>query len=225
MLGFFQPVPVSVGRMPLTDRSARSGLCCRSRCEVAPRCTTKLKNTHGTEFREPLYPWHPWFGLRVGVHAAIERSGGTVFRCSLSGSDADRWLEVPAWMFDRSACAKVRVADAHVDLAALTNLAAFLRHVRNGRFTSSNAPLSGVSILSRDQNRGELHATPNEAGAPLCATTRRPIRSRTADDDRRHAGMVWAANGDTSGTDQPDDTIDPGACRQEPDQLDSGGRS
>jgi hypothetical protein len=66
--------------------------------------------------RELLYPWHPWFGLRIGVHAAIERSSGTVFRCSLSGSDADRWLEVPAWMFDRSACAKVRVADAHVDL-------------------------------------------------------------------------------------------------------------
>src|SRR2546430_8750752 len=75
-----------------------------------------------TEFRELLYPWHPWFGLRVGVHAAIERSSDTVFRCSLSGSDADRWLEVPAWMFDRSACAKVQVADAHVDLAALTHL-------------------------------------------------------------------------------------------------------
>jgi hypothetical protein len=27
-------------------------------------------------------------------------------------------------MFDRSACAKVQVADAHVDLAALTHLAA-----------------------------------------------------------------------------------------------------
>jgi hypothetical protein len=26
LLGFFQPVPVSAGRMPLTDRSARSGL-------------------------------------------------------------------------------------------------------------------------------------------------------------------------------------------------------
>jgi exodeoxyribonuclease V alpha subunit len=46
---------------------------------------------HGTEFRELLYPWHPWFGLWVGVHAAIETSGGTVFRCSLSGSDADRF--------------------------------------------------------------------------------------------------------------------------------------
>src|SRR5258708_1864682 len=176
--------------MPLTDRSARSGLCCRSRCEVAPRCTTKLKNTHGTEFREPLYPWHPWFGLRVGVHAAIERSGGTVFRCSLSGSDADRWLEVPAWMFDRSACAKVRVADAHVDLAALTNLAAFLRHMRNGRLTSSNAPLSGLSILSPHPNRGRPHATPNEAAPPLCATPRRPLPPRTPHHHRPPPGTA-----------------------------------
>src|SRR4030095_14131970 len=125
----------------------------------------------------------------------------------------------------RSACAKVQVADAHVDLAALTHLAALLRRALNDRFTSSNAPLSGVSILSHDQNRGELHAMSNEAGAPLCTTTGRPVRSRTASDDRRHAGMVWAANGDTSGTDQPDDTIDPGACRQEQDRLESGGRS
>src|SRR5438552_19155026 len=106
-----------------------------------------------TEFRELLYPWHPWFGLRVGVHAAIERSSDTVFRCSLSGSDADRWLEVPAWMFDRSACAKVQVADAHVDLAALTHLAALLRRALIDRFTSSNAPLLGVSILSQPARR------------------------------------------------------------------------
>src|SRR5438093_11349591 len=81
---------------------------------AAPRCTTRLENAHGTEFRELLYPWHPWFGLRVGVHEAIERSDGSVFRCSLSGSDADRWLEVPAWMFDRSACAGMRASSAAV---------------------------------------------------------------------------------------------------------------
>src|SRR5215475_6722795 len=40
-------------------------------------------------------------------------------------------------MFELSACAKVRVADAHVDLVAPTNLAALLRHVLNDRFTSS----------------------------------------------------------------------------------------
>src|SRR5262249_32073468 len=152
--------------------------------------------------------------------------GGTVFRCSLSGSDADRWLEVPAWMFDQSACARVRVAaDAHVDLAALTALAALLRHVLDNRFASSNAPLSGVSSLSRDHNRGEAHATPNEAagGGPPGAATDGPVRRRTAKD--RHAGVVRAANADTSSTDRANDTVDPGACRQDPDRLDSGGRS
>jgi hypothetical protein len=54
-----------------------------------------------------------------------------VFRPSLSGSDAGRWLEIPAWMFDRSACARLRVAtDAHADLAALTTLATLLRRRR-----------------------------------------------------------------------------------------------
>ena len=151
-----------------------------------------------------------------------------VFRCSLSGSDADRWLEVPAWMFDRSACAKVRVAaDAHADLAALTTLATLLRHVLNDRFASSNALLSGASGLSRDQNRGEVHATPDEAdaGAPPRAATNRPVRRRTAEDDRRHAGVVRATDGDTSSADRPDDTVDPGACRQDPDWLDAGDRS
>jgi hypothetical protein len=43
------------------------------------------------------------------VHEAIEKSDGGVFRCSLSGSDTGCWLEVPAWMFNRSACARVRL--------------------------------------------------------------------------------------------------------------------
>jgi hypothetical protein len=131
-------------------------------------------------------------------------------------------------MFDRSACARVRVAaDAHVDLAALTMLAALLQDALSNRIASSNARLSGVSSLFRDQNRGEAHATPDEAevGAPSRAATDRFIRSKTADDDRQHAGVVRAANGDTSGTDGPADTVDPGACQQEPGWLDSGGRS
>ena len=129
-------------------------------------CTTTLENAHGTEFRELLYPWHPWFGLRVGIHAAIDKPDGVVFRCSLSGLDADRWLEVPAWMFDRSACGRVRAAaDACVELAALTALAALLRQVLNDHLASSNAPLSGVLGVSREPNRGELHATPDQAAA------------------------------------------------------------
>ena len=194
--------------------------------EAAPHYTTRLANAHGTEFRELLYPWHPWYGVRVGVYAAIERSGGVIFRCNLTGSDADRWLEIPAWMFDRSACASTRVAaDARTDLAALTALAALLRHVLNDRFASSNTRLSGAPRLSRDQNRGEVHATPDEAdvGALPRAAADGSVRRRTAEDDRRHASVVRAADGDTSGTDRPDDTVDPGACRQQPEWR--GGRS
>ena len=164
-------------------------------------CTTKLENTHGTEFRELLYPWHPWFGLRVCVHAVVEKSDGVAFRCSVTGSNVDRWLEVPAWMFDRSACSHAgAVTDPHADLAALTALAGFLRHALNGRVASSDIPLSDLSRSSRDQNRGEAHATANEvaASAPQCAAADRPVRRRIAKDDRQHAGLVRAASGDTA---------------------------
>jgi hypothetical protein len=60
-------------------------------------CTTRLENAHGTAFQELLYPWQPWFGLRLDVHRAIDRPEGLTFRCSLRGSDADRWVEVAAW--------------------------------------------------------------------------------------------------------------------------------
>jgi hypothetical protein len=131
---------------------------------AAPHCTTKLENAHSTEFRELLYPWHPWSDLRIGIHEAIERPGGVVFRCDLTASDAHRWLEIPAWMFDRSACAKVRLAvEPHTDLSALVMLGALLRDVRNIRSTASDAADSSVSPLPGDQNRGETHATPDSA--------------------------------------------------------------
>ena len=62
-------------------------------------CITKLDNAHGTEFGELLYPWHPWAGLRIGLHESVSKPDGIVFRCRLHG----RRLEIPAWMFDRSA--------------------------------------------------------------------------------------------------------------------------
>jgi hypothetical protein len=63
---FFPFIAISAGRVPLTGRRARSGFHCRSRCEAAPRCTTRLENAHNTEFRELLYPRHPWSGPHCG---------------------------------------------------------------------------------------------------------------------------------------------------------------
>jgi hypothetical protein len=180
---------------------------------VANDCITKLENAHGTEFGELLYPWHPWAG---GLHESVSKADGIVFRCRLHG----RRLEIPAWMFDRSACARVRVAaDAHVDFGAVAALTALLRSA------SSNAPLSGAPELSHDQNQGEVHATADKAASEATprTTADRPVRRRTAQLDRQHAGVVHAAAGHTSGADQLDNAIDPGARRRETDWLNNGG--
>ena len=49
--------------------------------------------------------------MRVAIHEAVDKADGVVFRCTLSGSAADRWLEVPAWMFDRARCLDPLAAD------------------------------------------------------------------------------------------------------------------
>ena len=185
-------------------------------------CTTRLENTHGTEFLELLYRWHPWSGLRVGIHEAVERQDGVVYRCDLKASAASRWLEIPAWMFDRATCAKVRLsAEPRTDLSALVMLGALLRDARNKRSGASDAPESGVSPLSGDQNRGERHATPEqtEDRTPPRAAANGPVRRGRAD-DRRHARLVRITDGDTGGADHSDDAADPGSCRQAPDRFD-----
>src|SRR5262245_4307609 len=101
-------------------------------------------------------------------------------------------------MFDRSACAKVRLAvEPHTDLSALVMLGALLRDVPNIRSTASDAADSSVSPLPGDQNRGETHATPEqtEVGMPPRTTANRPVRRERAD-HRRHAGVGQTTDGD-----------------------------
>ena len=123
---------------------------------VVERCTTKFKNAHGTVFRELLYHWHPWFGMRVAIHEAVDKADGVVFRCTLSGSVADRWLEVPAWMFDRAICPDPPrlTASPFISMDELSALSDLLRQVLKLPPSSSNAPDSGASGSSHDQNRG-----------------------------------------------------------------------
>ena len=50
-----------------------------------PRCRTKLENAHRTVvFRVLVYPWHPWFGIRVAIHEVVDKADGAVFRGTLS---------------------------------------------------------------------------------------------------------------------------------------------
>ena len=130
------------------------------------RCTTRSGNAHRTgkaEAREVFYPWHPWVGCVVLVHETIEKADSVVLRCSRDDGLTGRWLELPAWMFDRAACLLMQVArHPHVDFVALSALSALLAETVkcDGRPSSSNTPVSGSASEPCDQNPGDAHATP-----------------------------------------------------------------
>jgi hypothetical protein len=169
----------------------------------AGRCTTRFKNAHETVFRELLYRWHPWFGMRVAIHGAVDKTDGVVFRCTLSGSVTDRWLEVPAWMFERARCldSPRLTASPFVSMDALSVLSDLLRQALKRPLSSSNAPHSGASRSSHQQNRGEGHdhakpdTTASDAGRTAKASAKRPfpadrpVRQLNADADAGMAGL------------------------------------
>jgi hypothetical protein len=140
----------------------------------------------------------------VAIHEAIAKAGGVVFRCTLSGSAADRWLEVPAWMFDRAACpdASYLATAPFVSADALSALTDLLQQALKAPSASSNAPFSGASRSSRDQTRGEAHdhveigtAASNSGRAPQAAEKRQPsadrsVRRRIADGRTGVAGAA-----------------------------------
>jgi hypothetical protein len=135
--------------------------CLAVKARVGPPTVVQqgLRTPTGTVFRELLYRWHPWFGMRVASHGAVDKADGVVFRCTLSGSATDRWLEVPAWMFDRARCldSPRLTASPFVSMDALSVLSDLLQQALKRPLSSSNAPHSGASRSSHDQNRGEAH--------------------------------------------------------------------
>jgi hypothetical protein len=184
-------------------------VCCRQGSNAAGGdCTTRRQNAHRTEERKVLYTWHPWAGCIVHIHEVIEKAAGDVARCSHDDGASGRLLELPIWMFDRSACAPMRVeAFPRVDIAALRALRLLLGAAAIGGVAlgvaSSNAPDSGAARASHDRNRGEVHATPTAAST-------RPSKRDAAVRFIRHgerrqlgtdAGMADAASANAPGAD------------------------
>ena len=115
---------------------------------------------HRTEERQVLYAWHPWFGRIVHIHEVIQKTAGDVFRCSCDDEASGRWLELPAWMFDRSVCAPMQVcAPPFVGVTALGALRVLLSDLAGNREGiiggSSNAPVPGAALGSPEQTIGE----------------------------------------------------------------------
>jgi hypothetical protein len=75
-----------------------------------------------------------------------------------------RWLEIPAWMFDRAARAAWRVGAApYVDIAVLTALATLLQDVTSVSGAPSQLRVSSAAFGSDDANRGDAMGTRREA--------------------------------------------------------------
>jgi hypothetical protein len=172
----------------------------------------------------------------VAIHEVVDKVDGVIFRCTLNGSAADRWLEVPAWMFDRASCLDQPrlTASPFVSMDALSALSDLLRQALKQPLSSSNAPHSGASRSSHDQNRREVHdhaklgTTASDADRTAEASAKRPfpaerlIRRRNADSD---AGMAGPSGGDAGYANRPDDAADPGARSDRQRGLTDGGRS
>jgi hypothetical protein len=195
-----------------------------------PCCTTRLENAHRTVLREVLYRHHPWFGRRVCIHGAVDKDGFVVFRCTLEESQADRGLEVPAWMFDRTACPGLLAAQPHVSTEALAALSVLLDLALKDQTPS--APLfSGASGASHDQNRGEIHVTHDERlkeRIPTQSTiapgaSDRSVRERPVKRRHRRARMAGAASGSAGSAHEPDDAVDPRPCCDDSDAAREGG--
>jgi len=182
----------------------------RSRHAAGQRCTTRRGNAHRTEIsgeREVLYRWHPWAGCIVRVHEAVEKVDGTVLRCSRGGGATERWLELPAWMFDRAACLAMRTAPKpRVEFAALAVLQELLSDAiaHSDPSLSSNTPVLSPAGEARNQNRGKDDATANPISCEGSQTSpaARLVR-RTSADERQLAGsdVAGAAGRDAAGAD------------------------
>jgi hypothetical protein len=179
-----------------------------------------------------LYGLHPWGGREVVVHAMIEKADGAFFSCTLDGLEAERWLEIPAWMFDRAACpGDVRfLAAPRVSLEALSALSVLLDQALKPTVSSSNVPLLGAFRASRDQNRGEAHGTEDHAvgdrktdQAASRFTADGSVQGRVGENKRQRANMDRPAGGRARCAGRADHAANPGAFSGERDAVSGAG--
>jgi hypothetical protein len=198
----------------------------------ASHYTTRFENAHRTVLREVLYRHHAWFGRRVCIHGAVDKADQVVFRCTLEESQADHWLEVPAWMFDRTACPDpgLLAAQPYVSIEALAALSALLDLALKDQ-TPSAVLLSGASGASHDQNRGETHVTRDEnfreriptQSTIAPAAPARSVRERPVERRHRRARMAGAAGGSAGSAHEPNDAADPRPCGDDSNAVREGG--
>jgi hypothetical protein len=92
-------------------------------CVAGRGCTTEVRSTHKTAFREIAYRWHPWHGQRVLVRGEARRGGAAILQCVRDELKGFPTLEIPEWMFDSHLCGQMKPAELpQVGCAALLAL-------------------------------------------------------------------------------------------------------
>ena len=176
-----------------------------------PHCTTRQHNTHRTEEREVLYPWHPWFGRAVFVHETMKRGGVGVLRCSQSSEEGARCLETPGWMFDRAVCCGMVHGDSpRVSRAALYSLKALI----SGGFGGS----SGGVIEARSYSLSQEGEADAPSGSRPCPT------ARSVSSSRSESELVATPGGNARKGSAPDDAPATRA-KERADSRPRGGRA
>ena len=171
--------------MPDAGARSRSARDSRSRSDDGADCRTPRQNSHSTAAGgdgQVAYAWHPWVAQAVRVHEVVERTAGSVTRCSLVDGSVARTQEIPVWMLDAALCRPMRGA-AHpvADLSALIALRALLSDVAAAPRRAGGEP----AIASPEPNRGDRHGAPSPPSNPDAESSARLPRSEAAVGARR----------------------------------------
>jgi hypothetical protein len=138
-------------------------------------CTTPQQDAHITEQREVLYRWHPWYGRKVSIVAAMARGGAALFRCRTE--DSSRALDVPQWMFDAATCCRTTLAErAFVTCRALYDLRDLIQAIER---IPSKPELQTAPLVFHTE-RG-AHATQDSTDLARAAATVRADRPTALD--------------------------------------------
>ena len=190
------------------QQPARTAGPCRARDACASASRTRQHNTHSTESRSVVYPWHPWYGRSTTVYEVLTRGGHAVCRCGLDEERSRRSLEIPAWMLEPAACRALRLMVVPtVDCDALLEVQAVLRTAR-GFDTTDRGNARHPSV----DDTGGANATVREARAicatqslseAACASVISEAPAGDAREDDRVAGPVAAARGRSEDASRP----------------------
>jgi hypothetical protein len=190
------PPPIEVGirilrraRFLVADPVRQDPTC----CVVYPGCTSRQLNTHSTEEREVLYPWHPWHSRSAYIVEAVNTESRAVFHCVTEQAVpglARRSLQIPQWMFDAAVCHRVRMETTpSVNARALQEL----RHL----LSASRAPAPEVMLEA--QHRSWSHE--GGADASRCEVTpAEPTQAVPSDHHGSDLGAPAARDARANGT-------------------------